>query len=136
MNRRRFFVASAATLGVAAIGTAAFVYQDRYSFIAEAVRRLMGHDYRVAAAQQKAFVDDFLEEYSDKRTAGLIAFQRGHELGLGSSFSAYQIDRFERELITHVVTHTDYLAKAAGDSHELSYLGRYPCRNPFAQFTV
>ncbi len=137
MNRRTFLAGTAATISLAALGSAAIVFEDSYSFIPDMLHTLVG-DYRMDAAQEEQFIADLAETYgAEKLTAfaGLYRLRAG--TGLGTEYTDEKVDDYERRILTDFLTSTDYLSKQDQAVPEISYRGlRQPCSNPYAKFTA
>lgn len=136
MNRRQFLAFSAAGLGVAALGSAALVYEDREDFVIRLVRQYIG-DFQMDPEQQQRFVSDVTARYGDVSTAALIGFHRIRDYtGLGIGYTDQRVDWFERRVVSEFITSTDYLRKQNEANPTVSYFGvDTPCINPYAQFS-
>lgn len=134
MKRRTLLIASAATLGVAAVGSAVWVYEDKYVFVPQLLQRLVG-DFRMNAQDQHKFVDALAEHYGNKLDALMALYKIRSETGLGSAYTNQRVDQFERRLLTDFMVSTDYLRQQPSDNPKVSFLGyRLPCSNPYARF--
>lgn len=136
MNRRQFLVFSAAGLSVAALGSAALVYEDSEDFVIGLVRQYVG-DFQMEPEEQQRFVEDVTARYGDISTAALIGFHRIRDhTGLGIDYTDQRVDWFERRVVTEFITSTDYLQKQDEANPKLTYMGiDIPCTNPYAQFS-
>ncbi|HDZ56704.1 MAG TPA: hypothetical protein ENI17_08310 [Pseudomonas xinjiangensis] len=136
MNRRKFLACSAATLGVAALGTTAMVFEDSSSFIPGLLHKLVG-EFSMDEAQQKRFVDSIENRYGSEKLAALIGLYRIRSgTGLGVSYTNSKVDRFERMLLTDFMVSTDYLKKQHEKNPRVNFLGHFPCNNPYARYTA
>ncbi|SDR84941.1 Tat (twin-arginine translocation) pathway signal sequence [Halopseudomonas xinjiangensis] len=136
MNRRQFLALSAAGVTVAALGSAALVYEDKDDFVMRLVREYVG-DFRMEPEQQRRFVDDVTARYGDLNSAALIGFYRIRDYtGAGIEYTDQRVDWFERRIVTEFITSTDYVRKQAEANPALTYFGiDTPCTNPYARFS-
>lgn len=134
MKRRTLLIASAATLGVAAVGSAAWVYEDKYVFVPQLLQRLVG-DFRMDAENQHKFVDALAAHHGNKLSALMALYKIRSESGLGSAYTNLRLDQFERRVLTDFMVSTDYLRQPRADNPKVSFIGyRLPCSNPYARF--
>lgn len=135
MNRRKFLVLSAATVSVAALGSAAIVFEDSHSFIPALLHEYIG-DYQMTEEQEKNFVDAFADEYGEEKLAAVIGLYRIRSgTGLGTGYTNAKVDEFERKLVTDFLVTTDYLKKQGEANPQVNFIGfRIPCNNPYATF--
>lgn len=135
MKRRTLLIGSATALGLAAVGSAALLHDDRYSFVAGLLRQFIG-DFRMAPQHERQFVDALVERYGAQKFAALIGLYRLRSAsGLGTAHSDARLDRFERMLVADFMTATDYFGKRHEANPRVAFVGyRLPCRNPFARF--
>lgn len=136
MHRRTFLALSAATLGVAALGSAAFVFEDSHAFIPALLHEYIG-DYQMDEKQEKSFVDAFAEHYGAEKLIAVIGLYRIRSgTGLGTGRTNAKVDEFERKLVTDFLVTTDYLKKQGEPNPEVNFIGfKVACNNPYAQFT-
>lgn len=136
MKRRTLLIHSATTLGLAAAGSVAFVYEDSYTFIPGLLQRLVG-DFHMARQHEQQFVEALARHYGARKLAALIGLYKIRSAtGLGTTYTNAKLDRFERMLVTDFLTATDYLGKQHEPNPKVSFIGyRLPCRNPFATFS-
>ncbi|WP_150303493.1 hypothetical protein [Pseudomonas saliphila] len=136
MNRRKFLALSAATVSVAALGSAAIVFEDSHSFIPALLHEYIG-DYQMDEEQENNFVDAFAEHYgADKLMAVIGLYRIRSGTGLGTRYTNAKVDEFERKLVTDFLVTTDYLAKQDQPNPRVNFIGfKIACNNPFAQFT-
>ncbi len=135
MKRRTLLLSSAATLGLAAVGSAAWVYEDRQVFIPELLHKLVG-DFQMSAEDQRKFVDAMAGHYgSQKLTALMGLYKIRQQTGVGSAYTDLRVDNFERRLLTDFMVSTDYLRRQHEANPTVAFLGyRLPCSNPYARF--
>ncbi|MEH6386535.1 MULTISPECIES: hypothetical protein [Pseudomonas] len=135
MNRRKFLALSAATVSVAALGSAAIVFEDSHSFIPALLHEYIG-DYQMTEEQENNFVDAFAEEYGEEKLAAVIGLYRIRSgTGLGTGYTNAKVDEFERKLVTDFLVTTDYLKKQGEPNAQVNFIGfRIPCNNPYATF--
>lgn len=135
MKRRTLLLSSAATLGLAAVASAAWVYEDRQVFIPDLLHRLVG-DFQMDAEDQCKFVDALAGHYgAEKLTALMGLYKIREETGVGSPYTDLRVDNFERRLLTDFMVSTDYLSRQHEPNPTVSFLGyRLPCSNPYARF--
>jgi hypothetical protein len=135
MKRRTLLLSSAATLGLVAVGSAAWVYEDRQVFIPELLRQLVG-DFQMAADDQRKFVDALAGHYgSEKLTALMGLYKIRQQAGVGSAYTDLRVDYFERRLLTDFMVSTDYQRRQHEPNPTVSFVGyRLPCSNPSARF--
>jgi len=135
MKRRTLLIASAATLSVAAVGSAAWANEDRHVFIPQLLQELIG-DFRMDADDQHRFVEAVAEHHGAAKLKALMALYKiRSETGLGSAYTNLRVDQFERRLLTDFLVSTDYLRKQQEQSPKVSFIGyRLPCSNPYARF--
>lgn len=135
MKRRTLLLSSAATLGLAAVASASWVYEDRQVFIPELLHRLVG-DFEMAGADQRKFVDALAGHYgSEKLTALMGLYKIRQQTGVGSAYTDVKVDSFERRLLTDFMVSTDYLRRQHEPRPKVSFVGyRLPCSNPYARF--
>ncbi len=132
MKRRTLLIASAATLGVAAVGSAAWAYEDSHVFVPQLLQQLVG-DFRMDAEDQRKFVDAMTEHYGSRKLKALMALYKIR--ALGSDYTNPKVDQFERRLVTDFMVSTDYLRQRQAENPKVSFLGyRLPCSNPYARF--
>lgn len=135
MKRRTLLLSSAAALGVAAVGPAAWVYEDRQVFIPELLHQLVG-DFQMSDEDQRKFVDAMAGHYgSEKLTALMGLYKIRQQTGVGSAYTDLRVDNFERRLLTDFMVSTDYLRRQQEANPMVAFLGyRLPCGNPYARF--
>lgn len=135
MKRRTLLLSSAATLGLAAVGSAAWVYEDHQVFIPELLHKLVG-DFQMSAEDQRKFVDAMAGHYgSQKLTALMGLYKIRQQTGVGSAYTDLRVDNFERRLLTDFMVSTDYLRRQHEANPTVAFLGyRLPCSNPYARF--
>ena len=135
MKRRTLLIASAATLGVAAVGSAAWANEDSHVFIPQLLHELVG-EFRMDAEDQRRFIEAMTEHYGAAKLKALMALYKiRSETGLGSAYTNLRVDQFERRLITDFLVSTDYLRQPQADNPKVSFVGyRLPCSNPYARF--
>lgn len=135
MKRRTLLIASAATLSVAAVGSAAWAYEDSHVFVPQLLQQLVG-DFRMDAEDQRKFVDAMTEHYGARKLKALMALYKIRaQTGLGSDYTNPKVDQFERRLVTDFMVSTDYLRQRQAENPKVSFLGyRLPCSNPYARF--
>ncbi|MCQ4288816.1 hypothetical protein NA647_15430 [Pseudomonas stutzeri] len=135
MKRRTLLLSSAAALGVAAVGSAAWVYEDRQVFIPELLHQLVG-DFQMSDEDQRKFVDAMAGHYgSEKLTALMGLYKIRQQTGVGSAYTDLRVDNFERRLLTDFMVSTDYLRRQHEANPMVAFLGyRLPCSNPYARF--
>lgn len=135
MKRRTLLIASAATLGVAAVGSAAWAYEDSHVFVPQLLQQLVG-DFRMDAEDQRKFVDAMTEHYGSRKLKALMALYKIRaQTGLSSDYTNPKVDQFERRLVTDFMVSTDYLRQRQAENPKVSFLGyRLPCSNPYARF--
>ncbi|UAW99183.1 twin-arginine translocation signal domain-containing protein [Halopseudomonas nanhaiensis] len=136
MNRRQFLTLSAAGVTVAALGSAAWLYEDEQDYVLGLVRQYIG-DFRMEQAQRKRFVDDVTARYGDLKTAMLVGLHKVRDhTGAGIDYTDERVEWFERRIVTEFITSTDYVRKQGENNPTLTYLGIHtPCTNPFARFS-
>lgn len=135
MKRRHFIVGTLALGGLAALGGAAYAYRSPDDFIPGVLHALVG-DYEMDPEQERRFVESFIEAYGETKLIALTGLYRLRAAsGLGTAFVDQEIERFERQLVTDFMTTTDYLRQPREGNPPVIYLGRFPCRNPYARFT-
>lgn len=135
MNRRTFLALSAAGVSVAALGSAAVVFEDSHSFIPALLREYIG-DYQMDEEQERAFVEAFSEDYGAEKLIAVIGLYRIRSgTGLGTGYTNGKVDEFERKLVTDFLVTTDYLRKQNEPDAQVTFVGfRMPCTNPYATF--
>lgn len=135
MKRRTLLLSSAATLGLAAVGSAAWVYEDRQVFISELLHQLVG-GFQMTAADQRKFVDAMAGHYGSKKLTALMGLYKiRQQTGVGSAYTNLKVDSFERRLLTDFLVSTDFLRQQDQSNPNVSFLGyRLPCSNPYAKF--
>lgn len=135
MKRRTLLLSSAATLGLAAVGSAAWVYEDHQVFIPELLHQLVG-DFQMSPEDQRKFVDAMAGHYgSQKLTALMGLYKIRQQTGVGSAYTDLRVDNFERRLLTDFMVSTDYLRHQHEANPKVAFLGyRLPCSNPYARF--
>ena len=135
MKRRTLLISSAATLGLVAVGSGAWVYEDRQVFIPQLLHRLVG-DFQMAAEDERKFVDALAGHYgSEKLTALMGLYKIRQDTGVGSAYTDLRVDNFERRLLTDFMVSTDYLRRQHEANPVVTFLGyRLPCSNPYAKF--
>lgn len=136
MNRRKFLALSAATVSVAALGSAAIIFEDSHAFIPALLHEYVGN-YQMDEEQEKKFVDGFAEQYGAEKLAAVIGLYRIRSAtGLGVRYTNAKVDEFERRLVTDFLVTTDYLAKQDQPNPRVNFIGfKIACNNPYAQFT-
>lgn len=135
MKRRTLLVSSAAALGLVAVGSGAWVYEDRQVFIPQLLQRLVGN-FQMGPEDQRKFVDAMANHYgSEKLTALMGLYKIRQETGVGTPYTDLRVDNFERRLLTDFMVSTDYLRQQNKTNPKVSFLGyRLPCSNPYARF--
>ncbi|WP_213909743.1 hypothetical protein [Stutzerimonas nitrititolerans] len=135
MKRRTLLIASAATLGAAAVGSAAWAYEDSHVFVPQLLQQLVG-GFRMEAEDQRKFVDAMTEHYGTHKLKALMALYKiRSQTGMGSDYTNARVDQFERRLLTDFMVSTDYLRQPRADNPKVSFIGyRLPCSNPYARF--
>lgn len=135
MKRRTLLISSAATLGLVAVGSAAWVYEDRQVFIPHLLHRLVG-DFEMSADDQRKFVDAMHEHYGQKKLMALMGLYRiRQDTGVGTDYTNPKVDEFERRLLTDFMMSTDFLRQQPQAKAKVSFIGyRLPCSNPYARF--
>ncbi|MEL7557962.1 hypothetical protein [Stutzerimonas chloritidismutans] len=135
MKRRTLLVSSAAALGLVAVGSGAWVYEDRQVFIPQLLQRLVG-TFQMDSEDQRKFVDAMANHYgSQKLTALMGLYKIRQETGVGTPYTDLRVDHFERRLLTDFMVSTDYLRQQNKTNPMVSFLGyRLPCSNPYARF--
>ena len=135
MNRRNFLALSVATVSVAALGSAAVVFEDSHSFIPALLHEYIG-DYQMDEEQERAFIDAFAEDYGAEKLIAVIGLYRIRSgTGLGTGYTNGKVDEVERKLVTDFLVTTDYLQKKNEPGASVNFVGfRIPCNNPYATF--
>ena len=135
MKRRTLLVSSAAALGLVAVGSGAWVYEDRQVFIPQLLQRLVG-TFQMDPEDQRKFVDAMANHYgSEKLTALMGLYKICQETGVGTAYTDLRVDNFERRLLTDFMVSTDYLRQQNKTNPKVNFLGyRLPCSNPYARF--
>lgn len=135
MKRRTLLLSSAATLGLVAVGSAAWVYEDRQVFIPALLRQMVG-DFQMTDDDQRKFVDALAGHYGSEKLLALMGLYKiRQQTGVGSAYTDLRVDNFERRLLTDFMVSTDYLRRQHETNPTVSFLGyRLPCSNPYARF--
>ena len=135
MKRRTLLISSVATLGLVAVSSAAWVFEDRQVFIPHLLHRMVGN-FHMDEDDQRRFVDAMADHYgSEKLTALMGLYKIREETGAGTSFTDLRVDMFERRLLTDFMVSTDFLKQQGKTNPKASFIGyRLPCSNPYAQF--
>lgn len=135
MKRRTLLLSSAATLGLAAVGSVAWVYEDRQVFVPALLRQLVG-DFQMSAEDQRKFVDALAGHYGSQKLAALMGLYKiRQQTGARSDYTDLRVDNFERRLLTDFMVSTDYLRHQHEANPKVSFVGyRLPCSNPYARF--
>lgn len=135
MKRRTLLLSSAATLGLVAVGSAAWVYEDRQVFIPELLHQMVG-DFQMTDDDQRKFVDALAGHYGSEKLLALMGLYKiRQQTGVGSAYTDLRVDNFERRLLTDFMVSTDYLRRQHETNPTVSFLGyRLPCSNPYARF--
>lgn len=136
MHRRQFLALSAVGLGVAALGSAALVYEDDDDFVMRLVGEYVG-PFQMNREQKRQFVEDVTAKYGDLKTAALIGLHRVRDhTGAGIDYTDDRVDWFERRIVTEFITSTDYVRQQGQANPTLTYFGMdTPCTNPYARFS-
>ena len=135
MKRRTLLFSSAAALGLVAVGSGAWVYEDRQVFIPQLLQRLVGN-FQMDPDDQRKFVDAMADHYgSEKLTALMGLYKIRQQTGGGTAYTDLRVDNFERRLLTDFMVSTDFLRLQNKTNPKVSFLGyRLPCSNPYARF--
>ncbi|ANF26643.1 hypothetical protein [Stutzerimonas stutzeri] len=135
MKRRTLLISSAATLGLVAIGSGTWVYEDRQVFIPQLLQRLVGN-FQMDPDDQRKFVDAMADHYGSEKLIALMGLYKiRQETGVGTAYTDLRVDNFERRLLTDFMVSTDFLRQQNKTNPKVSFLGyRLPCSNPYARF--
>jgi hypothetical protein len=134
---RRQSIATLA-IGGGAVGLAGIVMEDDARFIRSVLTRAFGK-FRMADDQFSAFVVDFRHDDRDRPTGALAVMHGLSSVGVdrlpGQSFELMQDARaYERRVVTHFVTRTDYTMIDPG-ADMVNFTGKSGgCVSPFARF--
>ena len=134
MKRRTFLIASTATLGLVAVGAAAWVYEDRQVFIPQLLQQMVGN-FRMDAEDERQFVDALAAHYGEEKLLVLMGLYKiRQQTGVGTPYTDPRVDTFERRLLTDFMVSTDFLRYSEANP-KVAFLGyRLPCSNPDARF--
>ncbi|MCQ4319276.1 hypothetical protein [Stutzerimonas stutzeri] len=135
MKRRTLLISSAAALGLVAVGSGAWVFEDRQVFVPQLLQRLVGN-FQMDPDDQRKFVDAMADHYgSEKLTALMGLYKIRQQTGVGTAYTELRLDNFERRLLTDFMVSTDFLRQQNKTNPKVSFLGyRLPCSNPYARF--
>lgn len=135
MKRRTLLISSVATLGLVAVGSGAWVFEDRQVFIPELLHRLVGN-FQMGEEDQRKFVDAMADHFGSEKLIALMGLYKIRDkTGVGTPQTDVRVDKFERRLLTDFMVSTDFLRKQGEANPKVSFLGyRLPCSNPYARF--
>ena len=140
MQRRRFLIGAGLIfcgLGLLVSG-AATDSMDAIAFVRLQLERLFG-EFILDSEQEYRLLGDFVAHYGEKKLLLLMClYQLSDNLAVTPHYAVEKIASFERKLVTHFLTGTDYIRqRRQSPIPAISYWGRgVPCTNPFAKFTA